>query len=66
MKTSRLFSQRGLSTVGYLGLIAVFATATFGVLLLYQNIVARKAEATKDVFRVVEGDDRTVDPAVWG
>ncbi len=63
---SRLSSQRGLSIAGYLGLLALFAIATFGVLMLYQNIVARKAEATKDVFRVVEVSDKTIDPAVWG
>ena len=40
--------------------------AAFVVLMLYQNIVARKAEATKDVFRVVEVSDQTVDPAIWG
>lgn len=66
MNTQRLHSQRGLSTLGYLGLIAIFAVSTFGVLLLYQNIVARKAEATKDVFRVVEVGEDTIDPAVWG
>lgn len=66
MNTTRLHSQRGISTLGYLGLIAVFAVATLGVLMLYQNIVARKAEATKDVFRVVEVSDKTIDPAVWG
>jgi nitrite reductase (cytochrome c-552) len=40
--------------------------ATFLVLLLYQNIVARKAEATQHVFRVVNVDDSTTDPALWG
>lgn len=65
MKNSRITNSRGLTTIGYLGLIAVFAAATFGVLFLYQNIVARKAEATKDVFRVVEVDDNTIDPAIW-
>jgi nitrite reductase (cytochrome c-552) len=47
-------------------LIAVVAVATFGVLLLYQNIITRKAEATQHVFRVVNVDESTVDPAVWG
>ncbi len=66
MNLPRLHSQRGLSTLGYVGLIAVFAVSTFAVLLLYQNIVTRKAEATKDVFRVVEVGEDTIDPAVWG
>lgn len=47
-------------------LLAGTAAATFGVLMLYQNIVTRKAEATRDVFRVVEVGEDTVDPAVWG
>ncbi len=66
MKNSSLTHSRGITTVGYLGLIAVFAAATFGVLFLYQNIVERKAEATSHVFRVVEVDENTVDPALWG
>ena len=47
-------------------LLVVTAIATFVILLLYQNIVTRKAEATQLVFRVVEVDDYTVDPEVWG
>ncbi|MDP2137768.1 MAG: ammonia-forming cytochrome c nitrite reductase subunit c552, partial [Candidatus Didemnitutus sp.] len=66
MKNPLLTNSRGITTVGYLGLIAVFAAATFGVLFLYQNIVERKAEATSHVFRVVEVDENTVDPAIWG
>lgn len=48
------------------GLLLGTTLATFAVLLLYQNIVTRKAEATQHVFRVVEVDDNTVDPALWG
>ncbi len=59
-------SKRGLALWHYVVLIAVTTVATFGVLLLYQNIVARKAEATQHVFRVVDVDENTVDPAVWG
>jgi nitrite reductase (cytochrome c-552) len=59
-------SKRGLALWHYVVLIAATTVATFGVLLLYQNIVARKAEATQHVFRVVDVDDNTVDPAVWG
>lgn len=62
----RLTDSRGLTTAGYLGLIVVFAVSTFGVLLLYQNIITRKAEATQHVFRVVDVDENTVDPALWG
>ena len=57
----------GRRYVGWLAaLLVVSAVATFAVLLLYQNIVTRKAEATQHVFRVVDVDDNTVDPALWG
>ncbi len=59
-------SRRGLALWAYVVLIAVVSVAVFGVLLLYQNIVARKAEATQHVFRVVDVDENTVDPAIWG
>ncbi|MDP1579493.1 MAG: ammonia-forming cytochrome c nitrite reductase subunit c552 [Candidatus Didemnitutus sp.] len=66
MKNPSLTSARGLTTLGYLGLIAVFALATFAVLFLYQNIITRKAEATQHVFRVVDVNEDTVDPVLWG
>ncbi len=66
MKKLRLPPRRGVATGVYVALLAGTAIACFLVLLLYQNVVARKAEATKDVFRVVEVSDQTVDPAVWG
>jgi nitrite reductase (cytochrome c-552) len=66
MNSSRLSDRRGLALWAYVLLLAAVAVATFGVLLLYQNIVARKAEATQHVFRVVEVDENTIDPAVWG
>ncbi|MDD3179121.1 MAG: ammonia-forming cytochrome c nitrite reductase subunit c552 [Opitutaceae bacterium] len=66
MKSSRLSGRRGLALWGYVALITVVGTATFAVLLLYQNIITRKAEATQHVFRVAEVDDNTIDPAVWG
>jgi nitrite reductase (cytochrome c-552) len=50
----------------YVAALAGVGVATFLVLLLYQNIVARKAEATQHVFRVVNVDDSTTDPALWG
>ncbi|MBL9204328.1 MAG: ammonia-forming cytochrome c nitrite reductase subunit c552, partial [Opitutaceae bacterium] len=58
--------HRGLATWVYLLILVGTAGAAFLVLMLYGNIVARKAEATKDVFRVVEVSDRTEDPALWG
>jgi nitrite reductase (cytochrome c-552) len=60
-------APRGRRYFGWLAALLVFSVvATFAVLLLYQNIVTRKAEATQHVFRVVEVDDDTVDPELWG
>jgi nitrite reductase (cytochrome c-552) len=66
MNTSPASRQRGLALWVYLLVLVGTAGGAFVVLMLYQNIVARKAEATKDVFRVVEVSDQTVDPATWG
>jgi nitrite reductase (cytochrome c-552) len=47
---------------------AILATAglTFGLTALLMNINQRKQEATQTFVRVVELDENTVDPAVWG
>lgn len=66
MKASRFSDCRGLALWGYVLLIALVACSTFAVLLLYQNIVTRKAEATQHVFKLAEIDDKTTDPAIWG
>jgi len=66
MKTLGLPPRRGVATWIYVALLAGTALACFLVLMLYQNVVARKAEATQHVFRVVEVGEKTVDPAVWG
>jgi len=66
MNSSRLSDRRGIALWGYVLLIALIAGATFAVLMLYQNIVARKAEATQHVFKIVELNEKTVDPALWG
>jgi len=49
-----------------LAVVAVTAVATFGVLLLYQNIAERKRESLEHDFRVVEITEETIDPAIWG
>lgn len=54
------------STFLYLLLILVVAAATVGVMLLLQNINERQAEAKQDIFRVVEINNDTLDPAEWG
>lgn len=63
---SRFSNRRGLAIWVYVAALAVVAIATFLILLLYQNIVTRKAEATQHVFRVVDVDDKTTDPVLWG
>ncbi|MEE4276204.1 MAG: ammonia-forming cytochrome c nitrite reductase subunit c552, partial [Thermoleophilia bacterium] len=50
----------------YGGLIAVVAVLTAGVTYLALNISERKAEATETYVKVVELDESTVDPAIWG
>lgn len=69
MKPNSSFSfsdRRGLATWVYIAALAGAAVASFLALLLYQNIVARKAEATQHVFRVVDVNEQTTDPALWG
>lgn len=50
----------------YAIVVAVVALGTAGVLLLLENISQRKYEARQSFFRVVELDEETVDPAIWG
>jgi nitrite reductase (cytochrome c-552) len=50
-----------------MGLVAVGAAgATILLLLLFGNITTRKQEARQTSLRVVELNETTVDPAVWG
>lgn len=63
---SRFHDTRGVAVWIYVAVLAGVAIATFIVLLLYQNIVTRKAEATQHVFRVVEVGEKTTDPVLWG
>ena len=58
--------RRGFALWVYVVVLAGVAVATVLVLLLRQNIVTRKAEATQHVFRVVDVDDNTTDPVLWG
>jgi nitrite reductase (cytochrome c-552) len=50
----------------YIGAIVLVAAATVALLLLLQNIATRQDEARHDLFRVVELDESTEDPAIWG
>ena len=57
---------RNRSTLLYLLTMGVVAAATVGVMLLFGNITQRKEEGQQDAFRVVEIDENTVDPELWG
>ena len=50
----------------YAVLIAAFAGMAAGLMLLYENVAARKAEAREVVLRIVDLTEDTVDPAEWG
>jgi nitrite reductase (cytochrome c-552) len=50
----------------YLALIAVSAVATFLLVALLMNINERKHEAQEHYLKLVELDENTLDPAVWG
>jgi nitrite reductase (cytochrome c-552) len=47
-------------------IVVVTALAAAGTTALLVNIFERKQEARNPFFRVVELDDRTTDPALWG
>src|SRR5687768_3395062 len=49
-----------------LGLMALTALLTFGLLALAFSIFERKQEARHPFVRVVEVNEGTSDPAVWG
>lgn len=57
----RLYGVKVLTVVA----VAAFAAAILGLALL-TNIMERKQEAQNPFFRVVELNDETYDPAVWG
>src|SRR5687767_12136755 len=50
----------------FIGLVAVAVGATVLGLALLVNIFQRKQEARNPFFRVVELNDDTVDPSIWG
>ena len=50
----------------FVGLGAVTALAGVGVAALLADVTEKKVEAKNAFYRVVELDDRTDDPAVWG
>ena len=50
----------------FAGLLVLATLAAAGGVALLVNIMERKSEARHPFYRVVELDDRTEDPAVWG
>ncbi len=50
----------------YLLITLVTAVAVVALLALRENIAQRKLEARSTVFKIVELDEQTVDPAEWG
>ncbi len=50
----------------YVATALLVAAVTVAVLLLMQNIATRKAEGEQVVFRIVDLDETTIDPAQWG
>ncbi len=49
-----------------IGLLVSVSVAVFAIMLLFGNILERKAEAKDHVFRVVNLTEDTIDPAEWG
>ena len=58
------FFSSSIVRMGVVALVAGFATVL--VLLLNSNISKRKDEARQTSLRLVELDEKTVDPAQWG
>lgn len=54
------------TTLLYVLAMVMVAAATIVVMLLLANIAQRQEEARQDAFRVVELDEDTIDPAIWG
>jgi nitrite reductase (cytochrome c-552) len=64
MRRSNFFRNR--STLLYLLAMVLVTTATVVVMLLLGNIRQRQEEGRQHAFRVVEVDEDTEDPSVWG
>src|SRR5947209_1025956 len=59
---SRKWSRGAL----YLATILVTAVISAGIVALLMNIVQRKDEAREHFLKVVDMDEDTIDPAIWG
>ena len=58
--------RRRFSVYWLLAAALLAALATLGLAALLTNIFERQQEARNPFYRVVELNDTTVDPAVWG
>src|SRR6185436_16025109 len=72
-RSTRVGDRAPMTTTGrsgrvwpYLLLLVVVAAATAGVTALLLNVAERKAEGRQPFVRLVEVDEDTTDPAVWG
>jgi nitrite reductase (cytochrome c-552) len=63
---SRFSFLRSRSALVYGITMAVVAAITIAVMLLLGNIQQRQQEGQQHAFRVVEVNEDTVDPAIWG
>ncbi len=64
---AKLNREQGVSRLRLiLATAVVTALVAVGVLLLFTNIMERKQEARNPFYRVVELDDQTEDPELWG
>jgi nitrite reductase (cytochrome c-552) len=52
--------------LGYVAVFAIAAVATFLLAALLMNINARKREGQEHYFKLVELDENTIDPEIWG
>ncbi len=59
-------SSRNLRLMPYIALLVVVVAATAGLTALLLNISERKAEGREPYVRLVEVDEDTTDPEVWG
>lgn len=59
-------TNRRRRSLRFIGLVAIVVLATVFGLALLINIFQRKQEARNPFFRVVELNDDTVDPSIWG
>src|SRR5262245_50124880 len=58
--------QRRSRIVLYVLTVLITAAATYGIMLLWQNISERKQEGRQQVFKVVDIALTEEDPSVWG